>query len=185
MVESENPVEQFFVEDWDLDEYEEPKAPLWRGPLLIGVALLAVAAMATGPIYNLVNAEVFPVADNGLEVCGFDYCVVQDGVREAGLDLVMSRFANIHLDDESALALADVLIDRLGAEPVTVTIVDRLDGHVEGQYDPASRTILIERPARAWTVLHEVAHIDNAGHGDDFQQRLIDLASWLDGAFVG
>ena len=185
-MESEVPVdEQSAVGDWGLDEYEELYAPLWRKPLLIGVALLTVAAMASGPIYNLVNDGAVPVADNGLEVCGFDYCVVQDAIREAGLDLVMSRFANIHLDDESAVALADVLLDHVGVEPVTVTVVDRLDGHVEGEYSPASRTILIERPARAWTVLHEVAHVDNPGHGAEFQRGLIDLALWLDGAFIG
>ena len=141
--------------------------------------------MATGPIYNLINAGVVPLAENGLEVCGFDYCIVQDGVREAGLDLVMSRFANIHLDDESAVALADVLIEHLGAEPVTVTVVNHLDGQIEGQYSPATRTILVERPVRAWTILHEVAHISNPGHGDDFQQALVELSSWLDGVFTG
>ena len=185
-MEPESPVDtEFPVEEWDLDEYEQPRPPAWRRPLLIGVALLTVTAMATGPIYNLVNAGVVPLADNGLEVCGFDYCIVQDGVREAGLDLVMSRFANIHLADESAVALAEALIDHLGAESVTVTVVDHLEGHVEGQYNPATRTILIERPARAWTVLHEVAHIDSSGHGDDFQQGLVELATWLDGAFAG
>jgi hypothetical protein len=54
-------------------------------------------------------------------------------------------------------------------------VVDSLEGRLGGVYDPATRSIEIERPARAWTVLHEVAHVMEGGHGQDFQEVLIEL----------
>ena len=122
------------------------------------------------------------LADNGLEVCGFDYCVVQEGVRDAGLDLSMARLANIYLDDAEAERLADLLVAHLGEAPVGFEVVDRLDRRIEGLYDPNARTIYIERPARAWIVVHEVAHVAEGGHGDAFQAVLIELTEWLDEA---
>jgi predicted metal-dependent hydrolase len=47
-------------------------------------------------------------------------------------------------------------------------------------YDVETRTISIERPARAWTVLHEVAHVLEPGHGADFQRVVIDLATVIE-----
>ena len=167
-------------EEWDLEEEDvEPLAPPpWRKPLLIGVAALTAVTMALVPLYNVFFART--VADNGLEVCGFDYCVVVDAVRDQGLDLVMSRLANTFLDDAETRELVDAATDYLDAGPVGLEVVDDLEGRLGGIYDPASRSIRIERPARAWTVLHEVAHSVEGGHGQEFQEVLIDLARWAE-----
>jgi hypothetical protein len=167
-------------EGWDLeDEDLEPLAPPpWRKPLLIAIAALTAVAMALVPLYNVFFART--VADNGLEVCGFDYCVVVDAMREIGLDLVMSRLSNVFLDDAEARELVDAATDYLDVAPVGLDVVDELAGRLGGVYDPDTRLIRIERPARAWTVLHEVAHGVEGGHGHDFQGVLIDLARWAE-----
>lgn len=174
--------DEFFFEEWDLEDEDggELAPPRWRRSLIIGVAAITVVAMALVPLYNLIASSQRAVAENGLEVCGFDYCIVQGEVRASGLDLAMSRFSNTYLDDEGASGLADLLIEHLNVQPVSVVVVDRLDGRVGGRYDPATRTIVIERPARAWTVLHEVAHAVASGHDDDFLAAVVDLTAWLD-----
>lgn len=171
--------EQDLILDWEFDDTDEGplEAPAWRRPFLAAVSLLVVAAMAVLPLYNLIDSR--PVADNGLELCGFDYCVVQEAVRAAGLEPTMSRLANTYLPDEEARVFAAELVALLGEAPVTVAVVDRLGGRIEGQYDPASRTILVERPVRAWTVLHEAAHVPGGGHGTDFLRTVIGLASQM------
>lgn len=165
---------------WDLeDEDLEPiEPPPWRRPLLIAVAALTAIAMAIVPLYNVFFART--VADNGLEVCGFDYCVVVDAAREEGLDLTMSRLSNTFLDDAETRELVDAATDYLNVAPVGLEVVDDLEGRLGGVYDPVSRTIRIERPARAWIVLHEVAHVAEGGHGEGFQRVLIELARWAD-----
>jgi hypothetical protein len=179
-------------EDWEFEAWgpededaEELTPPAWRRPVIIGVALVTAIAMAAVPLYNLVGANRQTVADNGLEVCGFDYCIVQDEVRTAGLDLAMSRFSNVLLDDEGASRLSDLLVDYLNIQAVSVVVVDRLEGRVGGLYDPPTRTIFIERPVRAWTVLHEVAHAVASGHGEDFLAAVLDMTEWLDSTLVG
>ena len=192
-MDSDNPTgnepssEEWDIEGWDLeeDDSEDLTPPAWRRSVIIAVALITAVAMAAIPLYNLIGASRPAVADNGLEVCGFDYCIVQDEVRSAGLDLAMSRFSNVVLDDEGASRLADLLVDYLNIQPVSVVVVDRLEGRVGGLYDPPSRTIFIERPARAWTVLHEVGHAVGSGHGDEFLAAVIDLTEWLDSTLVG
>lgn len=170
--------EDFFGEDFD--EEIEPASPTWRRPVLIAVAAITAAAMIIVPMYNVFFAA--SVADNGLEVCGFDYCVVQEGVREAGLDLTMSRLSNTLLDQSEARALAHALTDYLGIQRVGLVVVDDLDGRLGGVYDRSERLVSIERPARAWTVLHEVAHAVEPGHGREFQEVVIDLASYMEAA---
>ena len=147
--------------------------PGWRKPLLIGVSVVVIVALVLVPVYNALTAPT--VADNGLEVCGFDYCIVEEAVRDAGLELEMSRLYNTVLDDGEAVALAHLLTDHLDVDPVGLTVVEALEGRLGGIYDPATRSIEIERPARAWTVLHEVAHVVEGGHGEDFQEVLIEL----------
>ena len=168
-----------FFEDWDLeDEDSEPLSPPpWRKPLLIAVAALTAVAMALVPLYNVVFAPT--IADNGLEVCGFDYCVVQDAVREAGVDLVMGSLSTSFLDEQEAQDLADRLTEHLDIDPIRLHVVQDLDGRLGGFYDSERRAISIERPARAWTVLHEVAHAVETGHEEPFQEVVVDLASWL------
>lgn len=165
--------------DWDDDEEYEDDEPVstWRRPLIVGVAVVTVIALAMIPIYNVVTART--VADNGLEVCGFDYCIVQDAVQAAGLDLTMSALANTYLDEDEARAFADELITHLGIEPVSLTVVTDLEGRLGGVYEPETRSIAIESPARAWTVLHEVGHAAQSGHGEEFQAVVIELAGWV------
>ncbi|HEX6301515.1 MAG TPA: hypothetical protein VF148_13710 [Acidimicrobiia bacterium] len=177
MIDSDHHEEELF-EEWDLSEEDfEPLAPPpWRKPLLIAVAALTAIAMAVIPLYNVFVAR--PVADNGLEICGFDYCIVQEAMRESGVDLMMSDLANTFLDDDAARVLADDAADYLDIGPVELQVVDDLEGRLGGVYDPTSRSILIERPARAWTVLHEVAHAVETGHAEAYQDTLADLARW-------
>jgi hypothetical protein len=92
----------------------------------------------------------------------------------------MSRLSNTLLDDTEAGDLADELTEHLGVGRVEVEVVDDLEGHIGGVYDVETRTISIERPARAWTVLHEVAHVLEPGHGADFQRVVIDLATVIE-----
>jgi len=167
-------------EDWDVgeDSFEPLEVSPWRRRLIIAVAVLTVIAMALVPLYNLIDRDP-PVADNGLELCGFDYCIVQEGVRFAGLDQAMSRLANTYLTDEEAEQLAGDLVTRLGASPVAFVVVDRLEARLKGKYDPSTKTIFVERPVQAWIVLHEVAHTVSHGHGEEFQDVVIDLIRWL------
>ena len=173
--------DESLFEDWDLEEETfEPVPPrAWRRRLIIAVAALTAFAMAAVPLYNLIDRSP-PVADNGLAVCGFDYCIVQDGMRRAGEDGPMNLLANTYLADAEAERFASTLVTHLGEAPVRFVIVDNLDGQLKGQYDPSTRTIVVERPVSAWIVLHEVAHATSSGHGDNFQIALVDLTRWLD-----
>jgi len=138
------------------------------------------AAMLAVPVWNVIDGLTPELSDSGLELCGFDYCIVQQAVREAGYDLTMARLTNTILDEEQARSLADELVAHLGVGPVTVEVVDRIDRRIAGQYDPSSHNILLERPARAWIVVHEAAHTVATGHGDDFQHIVIELAEWME-----
>ena len=173
--------EEAFFEEFDFppeeEEEQESLAPWWRRPLLIGVAAITAAAMLLVPIYNVIQGQ--QLADNGLEVCGFDYCVVQDAAIAAGLNEEMSRLANTFLSDAEATELASTLLDRVGERDVSFVVVDHLEGDIKGQFDPSSRTIFVERPVRAWLVVHEVAHAEASGHGERFQRALIELTEWL------
>lgn len=171
------------IEEWSDGEIEETpvEQPRWRRRAITAIGVLVAAAMLAGPVWNIVDGATPQVSESGLELCGFDYCVVQDAVRAAGHDLTMSRLTNTFLDETDARTLADFLVDHLGVSPVTVEVVDRIEGRIAGQYDPSSRHIRLERPARAWIVLHEVAHTVASGHGSEFQETLIDLAAhWED-----
>lgn len=171
-----------FETEFEDEEPREPISPPWRRPLLIAVAAITALAMALVPLYNLINGSR-PVADNGLEVCGFDYCIVQDAARAAGIGDTMSALANTFLSDQEAVRLAGRLLDRIGESDVSFVIVERLEGDIKGQYDPSTRTIFVERPVRAWIVVHEVAHAEAPGHGEEFQEALIELTRSLeDGA---
>lgn len=179
------PPDEFLFGAEDFHEIEDFEPSPWRRRVIVLVAAVTVIAVGLVPAYNLLQGTRSDVADNGLEVCGFDYCVVQEAVGDAGLHIEMSAFAATFLDDEAAARLADSLVAHLGVEPVTLEVVDSLDGRIEGQYSPGSRLIRIERPARAWTVIHEVAHAVSSGHGDDFTSTVIQLTTWLDDRLQG
>lgn len=185
MIDSNHPEEEFFFDEWEEEEADDlgPPPPRWRRSVLIAVAAVTAIAMGMIPLYNVIFATT--VADNGLEVCGFDYCVVQEGVRAARLDLTMSRLSNSFLDEGEARALANELTDHLGIESIGLDVVEDLDGRLGGVYDRDSRSISIESPARAWTVLHEVAHAVEPGHGVDFQEVVIDLAAFMESQSAG
>lgn len=176
-------VDDPYFDEFDLEAFDEteedsdPIAPPWRRPLLIGIAALTAAAMLLIPMYNVLRGQ--QVADNGLEVCGFDYCIVQDAMIAAGLNEEMSRLANTFLDDDEAEILASALLERIGERDVSFQIVGRLDGEIKGQFDPDTRTILVERPVRAWIVVHEVAHAEAPGHEEGFREALIELTEWI------
>jgi hypothetical protein len=160
-------------------DLESPGPPRWRRPAILTVAAITALALTVVPLYNLFERPP-AVADNGLEICGFDYCVVEESVAAAGLAPLMSRLSNTFLDDAETLRLSKDLADFLDVDPVSIAVVDRLGGRLGGVYDPATRSILIERPARAWTVIHEMAHVVATGHGDEFQEVLVGLVRWLD-----
>lgn len=179
--------EEFFDEGWDFDpddidpeELEPLPTPPWRRPLLMAIALLTACAIAIVPLYNAFAGR--SVSDGGLDICGFDYCIVQEAVTEAGLDLTMSRLFHTLLEPDEARALANELTGYLGIAPVRLAVVDRIDGPIGGFYDPAQRTIEVQSPARAWVVLHEVAHAVESDHGPGFQRVVIDLAAYMESA---
>lgn len=161
---------------WEAEPDPPPSPPRWRRRVITAVGVLVAAAMLAGPVWNTFDRANPPVSDSGLELCGFDYCIVQDAVREAGFGVTMSRLANTYVDEEEARNFATELLAYLGEESVTVEVVDQLDGRTAGQYQGADRLILLERPVRAWIVLHEVAHVGASGHGEVFQAAIIDLA---------
>lgn len=174
-----------FFDQWELDESEEPPGPpAWRRPAIVIVAVITALALAVVPLYNLFGRTP-PISDSGLEVCGFDYCVVQEQVTDAGLVVVMSRLANTFLNDSEAVRLADQIAGFLDVEPVGLIVVDRLEGRLGGLYDPATRSILVQRPVRAWIVVHEMAHVVSSGHGDAFIETLVEIARWLDSSDAG
>jgi hypothetical protein len=174
--------DELIPDEWFSPEDEEPlEHPPWRRRTITAVGLLVAAAMLAVPVWNIIDGATPRFSDSGLELCGFDYCVVQEGVREAGQGVTMGRLANTLLSEDDAQQLADSLVGYLGVEPVTVDVVDRLEGRIAGQYNSATRQILLERPVRAWIVLHEVAHTVATGHGDQFIDTLVDLARWMEG----
>jgi hypothetical protein len=171
--------DELLHDGWDAeeDDVEDPAPPRWRRPVVVLLAILVAVSLAILPLRSLFDGSNPPIAENGLEICGYDYCTVREAVTEAGLDLEMSRLANTPLDDDQAAELADELTRFLGIDRVAVTVVDELGGRLGGRYDPAARSILIERPATAWVVAHEVAHAVAAGHGDEFMEVLLEVVS--------
>ena len=169
------------VEEWLYGDPVVPEESANRRWIIWLVAAITAAVLAILPLYSLFDRATPQIADNGLEVCGFDYCVVQQAMRDQGVDGEMVQLANIYLNDSDAALLVDQLVAGLGEEPVGLVLVDRISGDIAGQYDPTMRTITIERPVTAWIVAHEVAHVVSAGHDSEFQETLAGLALTLTG----
>lgn len=166
--------------DWDESE-PAPETPRWRRWAIAAIAAVVALSMAAVQFWNLIDRGAPPIADSGLEICDYDYCEVQDAIRDAGLGIEMARLAAVFLDDDEARRLIADLIDELGVDPVEVEVVERLEGRTAGQYSPSTRTILLERPVRAWIVVHEVAHTVAGGHGNDFVIAVDRLVRFLEG----
>ncbi len=168
-------------DEWDSDEeeFEAAPPPRWRRPAVVTLAIFVALSLAILPLQSLFDGTTPAVSESGLEICGYDYCIVREAVVEAGLDLEMSRLANTLLDDAAALALANELAGYLGVDAIELSVVDDLGGRLGGVYNPSTRSILVERPANAWVVAHEVAHAVAPGHGEEFQRILVDLARHL------
>ncbi|MGA7227935.1 MAG: hypothetical protein WBZ40_01755 [Acidimicrobiia bacterium] len=159
---------------------EEWGSPSWRGRVIRVVTVVALLAMLMLPFYSLIDSVNRPRAENGLEICDFDYCVVQEAVREAGLGTEMTRLASIVLSDDEAARLVQVIVAHLDVPPVRFEVVDDLGGRTAGLYEPATRTIRVERPIRAWTIAHEAAHMLASAHGTAFTRALIEIVTWLE-----
>ena len=173
--------DELLFDGWDSEEedFDAPAPPRWRRPVVVLLAGLVAVSLALLPLRGLFDGSNPPIAESGLEICGYDYCTVRDAMAEAGLDLEVSRLANTLLDDDQAAELADELTRFLGIDDVEVAVVDELGGRLGGVYDPAARSILIERPASAWVVAHEVAHAVAPGHGDEFKEVVIAMVNWM------
>lgn len=162
----------------DTDEPGDPVVARWRRPLIGVISAVAILSLVAVPVYNLIDRGSPQVAENGLEICAYDYCQIQESVLAAGLDLEMSRQSNLILDDAEAAALVDSAAEYLRISPIALRVEDELTGQLGGFFDSTSRSIVIERPVNAWIVLHEVAHAVAGGHGMDFVDVLIDLVRW-------
>jgi len=157
------------------EEEETPPQHPWRRWVIAGVALALVTVLFAGPIWGAVQRSQPRFAANGLQVCGLDYCVVQESVIAAGYGATMTQLAGIRLDAGEAQAFADDLTGALGEREVTVELVGPLPGDLAGRYDARRRLIEVEEPITAWTIVHEVAHVAASGHDAGFQQALLDL----------
>ena len=164
----------------DAEDDEPIVSNRWRRWVVAAIAGSLALLMFAGPVWRLIDSSRPTFAENGLAVCVYDYCDIQDAVRDEGLGLAMARLAGIRLDPAEAQALADDLMALLGERPVTVVVVARLPGDLAGQYSSATRTIEVEEPIRAWIVVHEAAHAAAGGHGTAFEEALFDLVRVLD-----
>jgi hypothetical protein len=176
--------EEFDDADWDVegDEavLEDPIAarriPVsWR---IIGA--LAAVSMFAIPLFNVLDARTPQIADNGLEVCQFDYCVVEQYVLDAGAGLVMAEMSAVIVPDVDVQSYVDAMIDVVGGPDVQADVVDELPGDLGGRYSPASRLIQIDRPATVWVIAHEVAHTVSPGHDIAFRETLVELARFYE-----
>ncbi|MGC2241791.1 MAG: hypothetical protein WA726_13240, partial [Acidimicrobiia bacterium] len=92
----------------------------------------------------------------------------------------MTRLASIVLSDDDSARLVQVIVAHLDVPPVRFEAVDDLGGRTAGLYEPATRTIRVERPIRAWTIAHEAAHTLASAHGTAFTRALIEIVTWLE-----
>ncbi len=171
-------------DDWEIDDWE----PIGEDPISSRslptswrvVGILAALSMLAIPLFNLIDARSPQVADNGLEVCRFDYCVVERYVVDAGLGRTMAEMSSIIVPDADVQSFVDAMIDVVGGPSVTAQVVDDLPGDLGGRYVPAERLIQIDRPATVWIIAHEVAHTVSQGHDEEFQETLVELGRFFE-----
>lgn len=171
----------FFVDPFEEEQGAEDE--LTRRHLGWGwrtAGIVTALAMLVLPLWNVVQATSPQVADNGLEVCSYDYCIVEEKVREAGYGEVMIRQSGEIIPDREVQSYVDAFTDVVGGPALTVEVVDDLPGQLGGRYTPVDRHIQIDRPATVWIIAHEVAHSVGSGHDDDFMGALLELAEHLE-----
>lgn len=167
-------------DEWGADEDWPPPGDTARNRWIRRIAWIVAVAVAAVPIWNIVGGSTPRFADNGLEVCTFDYCAVEEVVDDAGYRLTMARLSEERLDDEQAQDFADRLAGVVSAPPVVVEVFDDLPGDIGGRYLPEERVIQVRRPATRWIVIHEVAHTVGSGHGSDFEGALLTMIEWVE-----
>lgn len=173
--------------DWQVDDWQDadwesiPDEPIrrrlptsWR---VIGV--VAALSLLVIPVLNLINAGP-RFADNGLEICRFDYCVVERQVFDAGLGGTVAVMSSIIVPDEDVQSVVDELIAVVGGPAVTVEVVAELPGDLGGRYIASEGLIELDRPVNLWVIAHEVAHAVAPGHEDEFIATLVELARYFD-----
>lgn len=133
-------------------------------------------SMLALPVWNVIQGSSPQIADNGLEVCSFDYCVIEEQVRDAGFGEVMIRQSGVIVPDRDVQSYVDAFSAVIDGPPITAEVVDDLPGDLGGRYTPSDRLIQIDRPATVWIIVHEVAHSVGAGHDRDFVDALLELA---------
>lgn len=170
-------------QDWDVDDWEPVREDeisrrslptSWR---IVGI--LAALSMLAIPLFNLIDARNPQLADNGLEVCRFDYCIVERYVVDAGLGRTMAQMSSTIVPDAEVQSFVDAMIDMVGGPSVTAEVVDDLPGDLGGRYSPAERLIQIDRPATVWVIAHEVAHTVSRGHDEEFRETLVELGRFF------
>ena len=169
-------------DDWETDDWvredeisSRTLPASWR---VIGI--VAALSMLAIPIFNLIDARSPQIADNGLEVCRFDYCIVEQFVVDAGLGRTMAEMSSIIVPDADVQSFVDAMIDVVGGPSVTAEVVDELPGDLGGRYSPAERLIQIDRPATVWIIAHEVAHTVSPGHDEEFRETLVELGRFFE-----
>ncbi len=177
-------VDSWDDEEWDADDWEPVRddsisrralPTSWR---VIGI--IAALSMLAIPVFNLIDARSPQLADNGLEVCRFDYCIVERFVVDEGLASTMAVMSSSIVPDADVQSFVDAMIDVVGGPSVTAEVVDDLPGDLGGRYTPAERLIQIDRPATVWIIAHEVAHTVSVGHDEEFQETLAELARFFE-----
>jgi hypothetical protein len=171
-------------DDWEVDGWEPiSEDPIGRRTLPTTwrvMGILAALSMLAIPLFNLIDARSPQIADNGLEVCRFDYCIVERHVVDAGLGRTMAEMSSIIVPDAEVQSFVDAMIDVVGGPSVTAQVVDDLPGDLGGRYSSAERLIQIDRPATVWVIAHEVAHTVSPGHDEDFQETLVELGRFFE-----
>jgi hypothetical protein len=164
------------TDEEELDDELPPGRRAWQ---LWLVAAVAVAILAV-PVWGTIARNAPQIADNGLQVCSYDYCDVEAAVDAAGHTLDMARLSGVFLEPKEAQSYADALTDHLGESAVRVEVVRDLPGSVAGRYDYSARLIQVTAPATAWIIVHEVAHTVASGHGPEFEEAITELLTGIE-----
>ena len=115
-----------------------------------------------------------PTTGDQLDVCEWDYCVVQNEIGELRIEQFVYT-----IDLDEASAIVDAVTESLDLAPVTVRS-EALQGDLAGYYDPSIDSITLDEPIVTWTVIHEVAHhivreqhgAEALSHGPEFLETL-------------